>query len=73
MHDNTDVAGDVLELFKELTDADVVQDSVRTSLDAHQPINLMLAASHLFRLYPPPVLLFMYSGFTHSCCIKVEC
>lgn len=27
MHDNTDVAGDVLELFRELTDADVVQDS----------------------------------------------
>ena len=30
MHENTDIAGDVLELLKELTDGDVVQDSVRT-------------------------------------------
>lgn len=29
MHENTDIAGDVLELLKELTDGDVVQDSVR--------------------------------------------
>lgn len=27
-HDNTDIAADVLELFQQLTDADVIEDSV---------------------------------------------
>ena len=28
-HENTDIAGDVIELFQQLTDGDVVEDSVR--------------------------------------------
>ena len=31
-HENTDIAGDVLELLKELTEEDVVEDSVRASV-----------------------------------------
>ena len=31
-HDNTDIAADVLELFQQLTDADVIEDSVSLPL-----------------------------------------
>lgn len=44
MHDNTDVAGDVLELFKELTDADVVQDSEEA---AHTLVGAMVEGNAL--------------------------
>ena len=31
-HDNADIAADVIDLFQQLTDADVIEDSVRLSL-----------------------------------------
>jgi beta-catenin-like protein 1 len=30
-HENTDIAGDVLDLLKELTEEDVIEDSVRSA------------------------------------------
>ena len=34
-HENTDIAADVIDLFQQLTDADVIEDSVRSWLCYH--------------------------------------
>lgn len=39
-HENTDIAADVIELFQQLTDADVIEDSV-CAADSLQPIQKM--------------------------------
>lgn len=43
-HDNTDIAADVIDLFQQLTDADVIEDSVSP----------LCAPKHLLNPFPPP-------------------
>ena len=43
-HENTDIAADVLELFNQLTDADVIEDSVSFQSPARPPCQVEIAA-----------------------------